>query len=694
MGDYNGPIYVWHREDNNGHPPTSGEGGYAGGDSTAAALTTALAVADKAVGSIDNLQVTATSLEYGQPATATITGTAPNKTINIGVPQGPGGMGAEEGALLVAAAQVAQAAAESAAPDAATLAANNVRDHLATDISTPGNPAYEALVDVAGNISDPQTANLIGDTTSATRAELTSAAPQFVSDARQEVLAADPRWAGGMTPTRTRAQNTAALIAALDEGIATGRPVRLPSGKIPINPIDRSGKPDHIVGGGATLTSDNRPVYGTPDYQDLWQGSVLVSPPGMSANQATLTWGQVGRSDSLRLEDFAVVSPDGSGIAFQIGSEYGVDGGGVPHRSRLKNISASNHRVGIVTSAENAFWSGLYIVAAEEGLYTQYPFNGNTVAGITVERCTKSAIVVDHCIANVFTGGVLQANTPANGSLVIKNSALSNTFLNFYMEDYPPAGLSSGDTWNEIVVGAIGGSTCYGNTIDGFHVGASSLAGTIPRIYLYSQVGTRMFLGHSASGTPTPHVEVGQGRDHHIVGNFVNGISGAYLNKGYWRNTTDQSGAHNFSQPLVSGGYVRVGSSTIPPSAVTAGAGAIFRDATYQVMVESDGTNWTPIVAHISGATNGYTGALDNPVAGWERRTHLRIMVSAMRLWRADTFAPNRGIQIRSARTAGDMTLTVQPGESMNGTANGSATIAPGQAVMLVSDGVGGYTTY
>lgn len=677
MARTNGPIQVWHRGDT---IPTDPEGGYAGGDSTAAAVGGAMAQAGQAVATVDNLTATATALPPGATPTVTVTGAVPNKVINIGVPRGEPGMGYEEGQQLLADSQTVKTQAQTAASAAEASA-------------TLAGQAQAAALEVP----DANVSALIGNPATDTRGAL----PGAVADIRAEVLAGDPQWSGGVAPSRTRAQNTTALIAALDHGIATGRPVRLPSGKLLINPIDRTGKPDHIVGAGATLTSDNRPTYPSTTYPDLWKGSVLVAPPGLGANEPLLKWGQGGRSDSLRLEDFAVVGTDGSGVGLQLGSEYGVDGGGVPHRSRLKNVCASNFRAGIVTSAENSFWSGLYVVAAEEGLRTQYPFNGNTVAGITVERCTKSAIVVDHSIANIFTGGVLQANTPENGSLVIQSSSLSNTFLNFYMEDYPPAGATSGTTWNEILVGTPGMGTCYGNTLDGFHVGASSLAGTIPRVYLYGQVGTRIFFGHSASTTPVPYVEVGQGRDHWIVGNFVNGIGGAYLSKGYWRDTADTSGAHNFSQPIVApsfeaSSYVRAGSVGSLPSAVTAGAGAMVRDSTYRVPVESDGVGWAPFGSRVSGVSNGASGNIASPPAGWDRRTHIKLTAaSGLTLWSAATQPVGRAWCIRNARPSGSLTISVPTGQSMDGTTNGTATIPAGGCMWLVVNATrSGWETY
>ena len=196
---------------------------------------------------IENLSARAVTLPAGVLATAEVTGPTTAKVINLGLPRGadgpPGrdGVGAEEGAELVsqaeaaataaqnahtvseAARDAAEAAAQSAstaavdaaaiaAPQAAQEAADSIRDNLAEDISTPGNPAYEALVDVAGDIGDPQTAGLIGDPDSQTRGAL---------DTLLEGVAVDDSDVAGLiaaTDSSTRAALDA-LLGEADPGI-------------------------------------------------------------------------------------------------------------------------------------------------------------------------------------------------------------------------------------------------------------------------------------------------------------------------------------------------------------------------------------------------------------------------------------------------------------------------------------------
>lgn len=139
-----GPIEVFTDEDTT---PTSAQGGYAGGESTAAAVRMTLDQSSKALGTVDNLAVTASTLDYGQEATATISGSSPWKTIHVGIPKG---MSQDVGQQLVTDAQTAADQSTASAADAAqavTLAqqaqaaAYNVPDVAMRDIVN--NPATE-----------------------------------------------------------------------------------------------------------------------------------------------------------------------------------------------------------------------------------------------------------------------------------------------------------------------------------------------------------------------------------------------------------------------------------------------------------------------------------------------------------------------------------------------------------------------
>lgn len=130
MARYNNGIYI----PNNLDPvPTDAQGGYAGGDSTAAAVLQAGAAANAALTTMETLKVAVKQLPSTSGPTIGISGAVPQKTITIGVPagkdgeKGADGMGYEQGQQLIAtnaqtlaAAQAAQGSAADAAADAQT----------------------------------------------------------------------------------------------------------------------------------------------------------------------------------------------------------------------------------------------------------------------------------------------------------------------------------------------------------------------------------------------------------------------------------------------------------------------------------------------------------------------------------------------------------------------------------------------
>ena len=337
MARTNGPIQVWHRADT---IPTDGEGGYAGGDSTAAAVGGAMAQAGQAVQTIDNLTATATTLPPGSPATATVTGPMGAKVVNFSIPRGADGapgMGSEEGAILVSQAEAAATAAANAhteseaaktaaqssadaaataavdaaaiaAPQAAQEAADSIRDNLATDISTPGNPAYEALVDVAGQISDPQTASLITATDTATRAaldallddvevDLTDYPTKGEVDAAISRLLVDATAHGVVGDGATN--NSAALNALMASVSAAG-------GGVIVLPIGT------YIGIGGITGASNVTLRGVD------RDGVIIRKSGSNS-----TWFNTGASSNFRIENLTIDGAGGvttRGITFTAGS--------------------------------------------------------------------------------------------------------------------------------------------------------------------------------------------------------------------------------------------------------------------------------------------------------------------------------------------------------------------------------------
>ena len=123
MARDNGPIKVWNRGDT---VPLDSDGGYAGGDSTAAAIRQASDAANAAQQTIQNLQGAATTLPPGSAATVNVSGTGTSKVITVGVPRGADGapgMGYAEGQQLLADSAATTTAAQQAAATSQAAAA-------------------------------------------------------------------------------------------------------------------------------------------------------------------------------------------------------------------------------------------------------------------------------------------------------------------------------------------------------------------------------------------------------------------------------------------------------------------------------------------------------------------------------------------------------------------------------------------
>lgn len=140
-------VTIWSRSDT---VPTDGQGGYAGGDSTADAIERVGAVADSSVAALQNLNVKAT--ETHGPPTVQTTGTVPDLTLTFGLPagrDGRDGIGAPEATALVQEAEQARAAAVDAqlASEEATRAAFAEPDEAIAQVVTDAATQTRAALD-------------------------------------------------------------------------------------------------------------------------------------------------------------------------------------------------------------------------------------------------------------------------------------------------------------------------------------------------------------------------------------------------------------------------------------------------------------------------------------------------------------------------------------------------------------------
>ncbi|WP_191564966.1 hypothetical protein [Janibacter melonis] len=153
MARTNGGIVVWNDKDT---VPTDGQGGYSGGDSTAAAMALAGGQAQAALTTMENLKVTVTHLPYGSGPTYSVSGSVPNRTLNFGLPaardgqNGRDGMGYAEGQQLVAdsaALKTSAAQAALAAQQAAAASLNIPDTNVASVVNNPTTQTAKALRD-------------------------------------------------------------------------------------------------------------------------------------------------------------------------------------------------------------------------------------------------------------------------------------------------------------------------------------------------------------------------------------------------------------------------------------------------------------------------------------------------------------------------------------------------------------------
>lgn len=130
-----------------------------------------------------------------------------------------------------------------------------VRNEVIQQLGTPGSPAYNLIVEVAGDVYDPATADLLADPTTASGAALDAAIPESVA-------------LGRVAPTLdlTGAQDASAGLQAALDGMRAGAVLHLPSNAvIKLSSVVTLTKPVHIDGHGAQfITSGTNGMFAIP----------------------------------------------------------------------------------------------------------------------------------------------------------------------------------------------------------------------------------------------------------------------------------------------------------------------------------------------------------------------------------------------------------------------------------------------
>jgi hypothetical protein len=257
----------------------------------------------------------------------------------------------------------------------------------------------------------------------------------------------------GLSAAGTAAANTAALVAA-EAAMSNGDVLYIPAGQYAFTSFAPS-KVIKIMGAAASIDYQLGYADSGWTYQPYVTGTVLRST---ATTGAAITFAPDMNKCGAAIENIVLIGP---GTGTSVGLTLGGSGVGFPVRTRLYNVNIANFSTGILASCENATWDGVYIEGCQTGLYTVYPFNGNTINGINVEYCSAYAIRLTESYNNVFNGGVIQGNTaPTTVSIeATTHSTEQNSFRGIYFEN-----TGAGSTYDDLSVGVASTGTCEGNS--------------------------------------------------------------------------------------------------------------------------------------------------------------------------------------------------------------------------------------
>lgn len=255
------------------------------------------------------------------------------------------------------------------------------------------------------------------------------------------------------------ADDTAALQAAINAGVAACGTVLIPSGVYTFSTLTVAG-PVSIRGTGSKMSAAGSYSSNVASWLALAAGTVLVSTA--TAGKAISTTASMR---GLYFADFALIGPgSGTSIGFAVGHP---NAGAACIRTRIDRVTVANFSVGVYLGLNNSQVDSLYVLGCLTGIQTGNAHNGNTHNAINIETCTNFALRLQNLTdTNMFNGGVIQSNCSAGGTVVAIDNASANHFYGVYFEN-------AGAT-NTVHIGHTSGLGDF-NTFVGCHTGSATV---------------------------------------------------------------------------------------------------------------------------------------------------------------------------------------------------------------------------
>ncbi len=289
----------------------------------------------------------------------------------------------------------------------------------------------------------------------------------------------------GLSTGGTASANAAALQAAIDSGVTTGRAVYVPAGRYAITSVTA----DH----GLTLFGD------TPDIriQDKFGGSqyaltTVTQGTWFISNVTAGACFDISPSPSRKasLSNFGIIGPgSGTGVGISVDRAQ---------KARMDDVQVANFHTGIkVKDTYFSAYDNLHVVGCYNGLHLDGS-NASVFKNFLLETNQNTALWLQNCNENLFVGGCTEVNfgTP----ILISDTSSENVFDTCYFED------TLNPVWNnQNVTFAFDIQNCDLNAFRNCHWpgGGSTQIGRIRGNHnqvLYPQGPLGLDLGDSGSG--------------------------------------------------------------------------------------------------------------------------------------------------------------------------------------------------